>query len=349
VRPLLALALVCLVAAPALAAPDLEVGDAAPALSDVQWLKGEPVPGFGDGRVYVLDFWATWCGPCVRSIPHVNALANSLAEGVTIIGVAIWPRPEMTPTAEFVEKRGEAMNYTIAEDIDAKTADAFMKAAGRKGLPTAMIVDGSGILSWIGHPMAGMDEALKEILDGTFDRVAWAEQAAREAALRESAKPLQSQFHEAFKAGRFADAAATAKELVALDDAYAYYAVYAYQSMSKDGRWQEALSYALEATRGPMGQDATALNWLSWEIVAPGREGEPSATELDLALVAATKANELGEHRDPQVLDTLARVHWRRGNAVMAAMLQQRAVEMATDERRPGFQKVLDEYRGGAG
>jgi thiol-disulfide isomerase/thioredoxin len=343
------LALACLLFVPTATAADREVGDTAPSLSDVEWLQGKPVPSFGDGRVYVLDFWATWCGPCIRSIPHINAMANELRDDITVIGVAIWPRETMTPTDEYVQKRGDEMAYTIAEDIDGQTAKSFMEAAGRNGIPTAMVIDGAGILTWMGHPQDGMDEVVRGILDGSFDRVAWAEAKAIEMAaaeaLKDAATPLQKAFQSAMKEDRFAEAAASAQELVTLDDSLAYYVIYAYQALNKDGRQDEAVSYALDATRGPLGQDASALNWLSWDIVAPEREAEPTAAELDLALVAATKANELGKHADPSVLDTLARVHWRRGNMLMAAMLQQRAVDMAPEEMRQQLKKVLDEYQ----
>jgi len=347
VRSLIILTLACLLTTPSISAADLEVGDAAPSLSDVNWLKGNPVPTFGDGRVYVLDFWATWCGPCIRSIPHINEMANELREDITIIGVAIWPRETMTPTDEYVQKRGDEMSYTIAEDIDNKTATAFMTAAGRNGIPTAMIVDGNGILAWMGHPMDGMDGVVAGILDGSFDRVAWAEEQAAAEAIKETARPLQDAFQSAMKGERFAEAASTAMELAAFDDDFAYYAIYAFQALTEDGRKDEAVKYASEATRGTLSENANLLNMLSWNIVAPRRESEPTAAELDLALLAATKANELGKHADPAVLDTLARVHWRRGNMLMAAMLQQRAVDMATEEMRPELKEVLDEYQAG--
>src|SRR5947208_1155637 len=51
-------------------APTLHVGDRAPGLSVSKWLKGEPVTQFQPGKVYVVEFWATWRQPCIKSIPH---------------------------------------------------------------------------------------------------------------------------------------------------------------------------------------------------------------------------------------------------------------------------------------
>src|SRR5207248_2345586 len=69
----------------------LKVGDAAPALSKGKWLKGEPVKAFEPGKVYVIECWATWCGPCVAAIPHVTELQHKYAkDGLVVIGQNVW-------------------------------------------------------------------------------------------------------------------------------------------------------------------------------------------------------------------------------------------------------------------
>ncbi len=56
----------------------LHVGDAAPPVRVAEWLKGTPSTSLTDGRVHVVEFWATWCGWCVEDMPHLSALARQV-------------------------------------------------------------------------------------------------------------------------------------------------------------------------------------------------------------------------------------------------------------------------------
>ena len=199
----------------------LQIGDQAPDLGkDVSWIKGESITEFEADHIYVLDFWATWCGPCIRAIPHMDKIAKKHeADSVTVIGGAIWPRDTMTPTAEFVKKKGDDMNYTIAADIDGATAKKFMEATKSNGIPTAMIVNRKGVLAWIGHPMAGMDEALAQIVAGTYDIEGAVEEDRRKVATARKAEPLMTKANAAQARGDWETVITSMQELARIDRA----------------------------------------------------------------------------------------------------------------------------------
>ncbi len=154
-------------------AADLTIGDQAPKLDVLKWVKGDPVDleKAKGKQVVVVEFWATWCGPCIASIPHLTELQKEYGKkGVTIIGMTSHDDSNTQEDVEkFVAEQGDKMGYTVAFDQEKKTDEAWMKAAGQNGIPTTFIVDKSGRIAWIGHPMSGLDEALDEILAGTYD------------------------------------------------------------------------------------------------------------------------------------------------------------------------------------
>src|SRR6266487_2199320 len=52
----------------------LKIGDPAPAFKVSKWLQGTEVKSFEKGKVYVVEFWSTWCGPCIVMMPHMSEL-----------------------------------------------------------------------------------------------------------------------------------------------------------------------------------------------------------------------------------------------------------------------------------
>ena len=147
----------------------LMVGDPAPNLKISKWVKGAPVTEFEKGKLYVVEFWATWCGPCLKSIPHLTDLAKKYKDKVDFVGVSVWEEDQKN-VEPFVQTMGDKMSYNIAMDQlpsatasgnDGEMANNWMKAAGQNGIPTAFIVDKDGKIAWIGHPMA-LEDASEE-------------------------------------------------------------------------------------------------------------------------------------------------------------------------------------------
>ncbi|MBX3095674.1 MAG: redoxin family protein [Fimbriimonadaceae bacterium] len=156
------------VAASVASAQTLKPGVAAPELTVSSWVKGEPVESLKRG-IYVVEFWATWCGPCRTSIPHLTELAKKYEGKVKMIGVSVWEQGDDVPkqVRDFVTQMGDKMDYHVAMDSGTKMADGWMEAAQQGGIPTAFIVK-DGVVQWIGHPMS-MDEPLEQVVNGSFD------------------------------------------------------------------------------------------------------------------------------------------------------------------------------------
>ncbi|HTV34550.1 MAG TPA: TlpA disulfide reductase family protein [Methylocella sp.] len=154
---------------------ELLIGDRTPDLRLADFLKGEPLSQLELGKVYVLEFWATWCGPCRTSVPHLSDLQEKYPQ-VIFIGVTAY-EPNIDAVKAFVEKMGDQIRYRIAieESLAGRAGweggwmtKHWLEAGYQRGIPAAFIVNQTGQIAWIGHPIE-LDDPLAAIINGSWD------------------------------------------------------------------------------------------------------------------------------------------------------------------------------------
>lgn len=322
---------------------ELIIGDAAPPISISKWVNGTPVEAFAPDKVYVVEFWATWCGPCLASMPHIASLQSEYGDKVTFIGVSA---EEDEVVTEFMSKntRGgklwsEILTYTIALDDNRNTNTAYMQAAGQDSIPCAFIVGKSGKVEWIGHP-AQIDQPLQMVVDGSWDV-----QQARKTFLaeRESASVMQEfgpKIQAALQEGDFKTGVALIEELIKKFPENGEFKQVRFQLLLRGEMFDEA-NKAAKSLMDEAKDDPLQLNQLAW-ILATGVPGP--GPDLDLALSAAKRAEELTESKNASILDTLARVLFEKGLLEEAVATGKRAVELADPREKPQFEEALKEF-----
>ena len=155
---------VCFILSTIFGANGPKVGKEAPPLApgDLKYLqkKGDEARPGTKGKVVVIERWATWCGPCVRMVPHLNEIykANKKNPNFQLVGVT--NETDENLIKSFIEKH--KMEYSVA--IDAK--GAVEKGYPCSGIPNATIVGKDGKVFWSGHP-AQMDDPLKAALSAS--------------------------------------------------------------------------------------------------------------------------------------------------------------------------------------
>ena len=134
---------------------DAMQGKPAPPLKLNYWMNTKPLkPEDLKGKIVVVDFWATWCGPCLKSVPHNNALAKKYADkGVIFLGVCATKGGEKMPATV----KQHRIAYPTAVDINGATFAAF-KA---DGYPDYYIIDRDGTLLWGDIVNSDIDKAIE--------------------------------------------------------------------------------------------------------------------------------------------------------------------------------------------
>jgi thiol-disulfide isomerase/thioredoxin len=336
-------------------ADELSVGDPAPKLGVKEFVKGEPLTKLEKGKTYVVEFWATWCGPCRVSIPHLTDLQKKYKD-VAFVGVSVWER-DAKGVKPFVEEMGDKMDYRVAVDDVPESGDAndgamaktWMNAAGQNGIPAAFVVNGDGKIAWIGHPME-MDKPLADIVAGKWDLAAASAQFKREQARGRKINELRTKLAKASKSGDSKAVLSVIEAAIADEpDFEGMLALGKYRVLAgKDGDPEKAQEYGKRLVDKIFKDNAAALNQLAWLTVASDDDGKPNAKLVTLAVAAALRADELSKGKDANIADTLARAYFVSGDAAKALECQERAMKLVKgtpQENNKEMQQHLEDYK----
>lgn len=318
-------------------------GDNAPALQLAKFVQGDPIGEFREGHIYIIEFWATWCSPCLQTLPYVAELQDKYSEHVTVIGVTA--ENEQTVTRFLNEEMdgkatwADSLNFRIALDDERATQKLWRETSEDEGLPFAMIIGRTGLIEWKGHPTT-MAIPLKAVVDGSWDRQIARELMKQEVAGQRSIDQNQQAIVTAVNAGNYREAVGIADRMLEkMPDNRKILSLQ--KQLMLDGKLYNRMNKVLAKLVQLSNNNPTELNAIAWNITV---ELEMPERDLELALKAAKRASELTDHQSASILDTVARVHYERGELQEAIEWQEKATGIKPDSKQ--LASALEEYRG---
>jgi thiol-disulfide isomerase/thioredoxin len=332
----------------------LTIGSKAPDIEIEHWVSDndgmfQHTSKLEKDNVYIIEFWATWCGPCIQAMPHIADLQEKYKDdNVQVISVS---DEDMDTVEGFLERkvRGDEKERTYADltntyclttDPDKSVKKDYYYAAKRTGIPCAFIVGKTGLIEWIGHPM-GMDKPLKQVVNDEWDReefvVEYKKEQEKRANEMKSRRKMANAFRDIQELMNDDDAEGAIKliEKFMADEDFAdmksAMGAQRLQIMIEkklDGAG-EALSEFVEENK----DNGMGLNQIAWGIY---EQHEAKGNVADDVLKAALKGAEYAAKAEPEsgaILDTLAHlVYAVDGDLDRAIEVQTKALENANGQ-----------------
>ncbi|HEY8954624.1 TlpA disulfide reductase family protein [Chitinophaga sp.] len=150
----------------------LDVGEPVNKYPAVTWLKGSGITQFEKDKIYVVELWATWCKPCIKSMPHMSELATKFKDKITFIAQDVWEE-DTTKVRQFISNNASFFtNSMVAFDGVQNKGDFdrnWLKPSGTFGIPRTFLIRNNTI-AWITFPFELTEEHLQLLLEGKLTK-----------------------------------------------------------------------------------------------------------------------------------------------------------------------------------
>lgn len=137
----------------------LKVGEKAPEIVITNWIKNVPKSTDLKGKFIVIDFWATWCAPCLESMPHMNNLVNKYKSQSNLVFLAM--TDEKVDKVNWLLKR-IPFSAAVVTDTTRQTSENFSVSS----IPFCVVIDDKNIVRWTGHSADLTNETIDKIMEG---------------------------------------------------------------------------------------------------------------------------------------------------------------------------------------
>ena len=321
------------------------IGSKAPPLDVEHWVQDgngffRPVEEFEDGKVYVVEFWATWCGSCIASMPHLAELQNKYrGNDVQIISIS---DESLDEVKDLLAKENEQVGKTFAEitsayslttDPDRSVYKDYMNASNQKGIPTSFIVGKDGLIEWIGHPME-MDEPLASVVNDSWDR----EKFKEEMKAKEEFQKNMERISMLAGAGKFAEAIKFAQSQMenATNESTRQEWSAIQHSLKLSGNLldDETVAY-FQAQLAKLKGDAYSIARFGYSLYGQSQQGadiKPLSGDVVIALEGELDGAE--DQLKPLMFNTIALLASESDDLPKAIEAQQAAIDSAADDRQ---------------
>jgi thiol-disulfide isomerase/thioredoxin len=340
----------------------LKIGDTAPALKVEAFVRGKPITKFEKGKVYVVDFWATWCGGCIASFPHISYLANNYKNRVHFISVDSYEDagehkgedPAQVVKAFLKTPIGQPLTLDVCVDGPNNAMYTnWVKPLRRNGFPTTFIIDQDGKLAWMDVNLDNLEWVLQLVVAKKWDlNKAAAVMKGRDdvedilflKALREKGEQQKKSYQEVLKAseafeGRFPDRKASV----------AFYKFMALTELDKP----QVPAILEQMAADPLSKyinldDANGLTLRRNDLNKRDYEALVKVQERLLT----NKHNGTGHGgKSVKAYENLADTYWKAGQGPQAVATQEKAIAMAKVENATGQKldsllRTLNRYKG---